>query len=303
MLGGYYCVSKIRKLRTTTTTTFRIVSLNPSTTETLYDLGLADLVVGRTRYCSDHPDHRNKKHTNTNNTNKRTTTMMIPKVGGTKDVDWKKVRALQPTHILFNMEENVYTDLPIAQSICTTFAHTPINIQESRESVVELGRIFNVADRATMIVNDIDDALYQIAHSSHKRPSFTFLYFIWHTPEPRLAGANTYIHAMLSAVGGINVAAKMSHERYPLLSSLVDNSAVVIDDKSSSKNLKEPAVPIVVAADYCLLSTEPFPFKEHHVQDYQHYALRATKIIDGEMVAWHGSKMAQGLRYLDDFFP
>ena len=63
---------------------------------------------------------------------------VIPKVGGTKDVDWDKVRALELTHILFNMEENVYTELPIAQSICHTNFHTPVNIEESRE----IGTVF-----------------------------------------------------------------------------------------------------------------------------------------------------------------
>jgi ABC-type Fe3+-hydroxamate transport system substrate-binding protein len=283
---GYYVWKKNKTRTMTTLTTFRIVSLNPSTTETLYDLGLADLVVGRTRYCSEHPDK------NKNSSTKRTT-IVIPKVGGTKDVDWERVRALQPTHILFNMEENVYTELHIAESICHTIVHSPINIQESRDSVLQLGLIFNASDRAKTLVHDIDDALYQIAQSSHKRHSFTFLYFIWHSPEQRLAGGNTYIHAMLSAVGGINLAAKWSHERYPLLSSLVNNINFMNEDSKES----EPSV-----ADCCLLSTEPFPFKEHHIQDYQHFALRETKIIDGEMVAWHGSKMAQGLRYLDGFF-
>jgi ABC-type Fe3+-hydroxamate transport system substrate-binding protein len=156
MLGIGYNVWKKQKERSTTpTTTFRIVSLNPSTTQTFYDLGLADFVVGRTRYCSRPPPPpdedgivNDSSSCCKNDNNKQTTTTkrvvhVIRKVGGTKDVDWDKVGALEPTHILFNMEENVCTELPIAQSICHTNFHTPVNIEESRESVLLLGQMFH----------------------------------------------------------------------------------------------------------------------------------------------------------------
>ncbi len=68
----------------------RIVSLVPSLTELVCDLGLADRLVGRTGFCI-HPWE---------------TVRQIPKVGGTKDVDLDKVRALEPTHVLLNVDEN-----------------------------------------------------------------------------------------------------------------------------------------------------------------------------------------------------
>ena len=83
---------------------------------------------------------------------------------------------------------------------------------------------------------------------------------------------------MLTAAGGTNLARHISDERYPLVPSSFDQ-----------------------VADYCLLSTEPFPFKEQHVVMYERFG-KHTCIIDGELLCWHGSKTADGLRYLCDFF-
>ena len=68
----------------------RIVSLVPSITELICDLGLADRLVGRTGFCI-HPWE---------------TVRRIPKVGGTKDVRLDRVRELAPTHVIVNVDEN-----------------------------------------------------------------------------------------------------------------------------------------------------------------------------------------------------
>src|SRR6476659_2450979 len=68
----------------------RIVSLVPSLTELLCDLGLAGCLVGRTGFCI-HP---------------AATVRAIPKVGGTKDVNIEKIRRLAPTHLVVNIDEN-----------------------------------------------------------------------------------------------------------------------------------------------------------------------------------------------------
>ncbi|MDH5579077.1 MAG: helical backbone metal receptor, partial [Betaproteobacteria bacterium] len=68
----------------------RIVSLVPSLTELVCALGLGEALVGRTGFCV-HPQDVVRR---------------IPKVGGTKDVDLAKVRALEPTHVVLNVDEN-----------------------------------------------------------------------------------------------------------------------------------------------------------------------------------------------------
>lgn len=242
---------------------FRIVSLCPSTTRTLYDLGLAEHVVGRTQYCEDPPLRK------------------VPALGGTKNPQWKKIAALEPTHIMFNMEENNYKHLPKAQAICETIVDTPVDIQGSKDMVLHFGKVFGAEAKAEYLAGQIDEALETLRLQTLARGKlFTFLYFIWHVPSQRVVGQGTYIHTMLEAAGGINLAPSTisETERYPLL-----------PDGYAKK------------ADYCLLSTEPFDFKETHFPMYEKYG-HQTKIIDGELVSWHGSRTAEGLQYLAKYF-
>lgn len=233
----------------------RIVSLCPSTTVTLCDLGLRECIVGRTRYCEN-------------------PTGAIPAVGGTKDPDWDAIASLAPTHILFNLEENDYTQRSLAEGICETVVHTPVSIEESKQFVLDLGDLFNTNDTAEAIATDIDSALSELRRYAF---SFSYLYFIWHHPRQRVAGNGTYIASMLKAAGGINFAQHFSDERYPLMSES-----------------------FIGKVDFALLSTEPYPFKEEHLAEYRKFGYEAH-LIDGEQICWHGSKTASGLRYLTEF--
>lgn len=231
----------------------RIVSLCPSSTQTLFDLGLGNQVIARTRFC----ENMNGE---------------LPQVGGTKDPDWKAIAKLQPTHILFNLEENDHTQLEQARAICETIVHTPVNLEESKQFVLDLGQHFDARTAAKHYAEQIDSGLLQL---STLQKTFSFLYFIWH-PNKRLAGLNTYINAMLSAAGGTNLAGKFSQERYPLLPEL-----------------------LTPTADIVLLSSEPFPYKEKHLADYG--SLGKVALIDGEPICWHGTRTADGLAYLARF--
>ena len=71
----------------------RIVSLVPSQTELLYDLGLGDRVVGITKFCIHPNEWFDSK----------------PRVGGTKNVNFEKIAELQPDLIIGNKEENLET--------------------------------------------------------------------------------------------------------------------------------------------------------------------------------------------------
>jgi len=243
---------------------FRIVSLCPSTTLTLYDLGLGKYVVGRTKYCQD------------------LETRQIPAYGGTKNPNWEKIRdQAKPTHILFNMEENDHTHLPIAQKIGPTITETPVTVQGSRHMVQLLGLVFGVEDRAQEICRQMDAALEKLqTQQLARKKQFTYLYFIWHTPAQRVVGQGTYIHALLEAAGGINLAVEtISHtERYPLL-----------PENYTGK------------ADFCLLATEPFHFQEKHLAGYEPFGT-CVEIINGEMLSWSGSSTVEGLRYLAEYF-
>ena len=105
----------------------RIVSLVPSQTELLCDLALENELVGITKFCV-HPYHL-----------KSTKTI----VGGTKKVDFEKIKALNPDFILCNKEENSYAFLPELEKIAPTYFSDVNNIQNSVDLILRLGSIFN----------------------------------------------------------------------------------------------------------------------------------------------------------------
>ncbi|MEM7184464.1 MAG: helical backbone metal receptor, partial [Spirochaetota bacterium] len=202
---------------------FRIVSLCPSTTLTLFDLGLGTSLVGRTKYCI-------KPENEVGN---------VESVGGTKNPNWQRIAALNPSHILFNMEENEADDLAKAQAICKTLVDTPVDIDTTLQQLKNFAEIFGVYDQAIEWQNKILDKLNEL--QSIAKTDFSFLYFIWDKPK-MLAGRGTYIDALLSAVGGRNLALIFSEERYPKMS-----------EGFSSK------------ADVVFLSSEPFHYQEKHI--------------------------------------
>ena len=235
--------------------TFRIISLCPSTTATLIDLGLKECIVGRTKFCI-HPKEEVKD---------------IAKVGGTKNPKFEKIKALNPTHILFNMEENEAMHLELMQEIAETVVTTPVDIQSTKQMIEIFGELFHVSEKAKQLCTEIDMCVSNLP----KYPPFSYLYFIWNEPH-MVAGKHTYIDFMLSLIGGRNKANELSDERY-------------LEVKGKPQ------------ADYVFLSSEPFPFKDKHIETYKKFSDQ-VHLIDGEMVSWHGSYTIKGLQYLKSYF-
>jgi iron complex transport system substrate-binding protein len=235
---------------------FRIISLCPSTTETLIGLGLANSIVGRTIFCI-HPQE---------------VVQYITKVGGTKNPKFDKIRTLNPTHIMFNMEENDANHLQEVRSICKTIVTTPVDIKSTIDMLDLFGREFFVLEKADKLIF----AINQFLEEKRTCKPFSYLYFIWNEPK-MIVGKNTYIDEMLSLFGGKNEATKVSSERYITL----ENEKINVDK--------------------VFLSSEPFPFKEQHKKLFSDYS-ENIDLIDGEMVSWHGSRTLIGLNYLASLF-
>ncbi len=239
----------------------RIVCLVPSITELLCDLGLASMLVGRTGFCV-HP---------------RATLRAIPKVGGTKDVDLDKVRALRPTHVIVNVDENRReTAAALADFVPQVIVTHPLAPQDNYTLFRLLGGIFGVTTAAESLCSALTDALAAVAGAV--RPSRKVLYLIWHEPWMTVS-RETYISRTLAHFNWHTLPAA-SAQRYPEI------------------DLRELATQV----DEVLLSTEPFPFQARHV-----IATRAlcgevpVRLIDGEMTSWYGSRAIAGLHYLDAF--
>lgn len=243
----------------------RIVSLVPSLTELLFDLGLGDRVVGRTGFCV-HP---------------REALRTVPKVGGTKDVRLERVRELAPTHVLVNMDENrretVDELAAFVPHIVVTHPNTP---QDNLDLFALLGGLFAAEGAAVRLADDLRGALAEAAALRASVADESVLYLIWRDPWMTVA-RDTYIAATLAAVGWHTQPAVHGGEtgaaRYPAFSW---------------------DAPWLAGVDRVLLSTEPYRFRESHVDEVARLAGRPALLVDGEMVSWYGSRAAQGVRYL-----
>jgi ABC-type Fe3+-hydroxamate transport system substrate-binding protein len=238
----------------------RIVSLVPSLTELLVALDLAKVLVGRTGFCI-HP---------------RRVVRRIAKLGGTKGFNVDKLRALKPTHVLVNIDENRREEVEaLADFVPHLIVTHPLTVGDNLDLYRLLGGVFAREQQAEALCDAFErewTALNVLADGLPRQP---VLYLIWR--EPWLSvGRDTYISRMLAAAGWDT----LPHEspvRYPE----VDLSA------------------LAGAADIVFLSSEPYPFREQHLHRLQEQlpGTRCT-LIDGEMVSWYGSRAIHGLKYL-----
>ena len=173
----------------------RIVSLVPSQTQLLADLGLEDEVVGITTFCV-HPQHWRKEK-------------VI--VGGTKKVHFDRIAALKPDLIIGNKEENTKTDIEKLAKDYPVYMSDVSNLSQALEMIGDLGKICGKADKAEEIQSTISRNFAGL--SPELGGGRRTLYFIWMNPW-MVAGEETFIDDMLQRCGLFNVAERT---RYPEL--------------------------------------------------------------------------------------
>jgi ABC-type Fe3+-hydroxamate transport system substrate-binding protein len=235
----------------------RIVSLVPSQTELLYDLGLDENIVGITKFCV-HPVAW-----------KKTKTI----IGGTKNIHHKKIKFLQPDLIIANKEENVKEQVESLANDFNVFVSDISTLEEAVKMISDVGILTHTISKANSIINNIKKGFNNIASSKKIKTA----YFIWRNPYMTIGG-DTFISDMLAICGFENIYA--SQTRYP---------SVDISD------VKEKGCELL------LLSSEPYPFKQKHIDELQQQ-LPETKIIlaDGEMFSWYGSRLIHAPSYFNE---
>jgi ABC-type Fe3+-hydroxamate transport system substrate-binding protein len=171
----------------------RIISLVPSQTELLFDLGLDATVVGITKFC-EHPHHwwQSKK-----------------RVGGTKKLQLKAIAALEPDLIIANKEENTQAEIEQLATAYPVWISDIQTIEQGLEMITALGQITHTIEKANAITHQIRQSFEQLSKSP--KP-LKVAYLIWANPWMSV-GKDTFIHAMLEHAGYSNVFA--AHERYP----------------------------------------------------------------------------------------
>lgn len=275
----------------------RIVSLVPSQTELLFSLGLDEEVVGISKFCI-HPDQwfRTKQ-----------------RVGGTKTVKKDAVKALQPDLIIANKEENVKEQIEQLEQIAPVWVSDIKSLDDALKMIISIGKLVNEQERANELSSQIKEAFEQITPVKEK---VNTAYFIWKDPY-MVAGGDTFIHDMLSLCGFTNIFQNLN--RYPEVSicndfinnELIRNISSSLNNPLSSVNCHPSSPPSSspppssvsshLSANNCqllLLSSEPYPFKQKHMQELQ-TLLPFTKImlVDGQMFSWYGSRLLYSAQY------
>lgn len=174
----------------------RIISVVPSQTELLYDLGLDSEVVGITKFCI-HPDKWFKKKA---------------RIGGTKKLNIEKISALNPDLIIANKEENTQSDIELLAKQFPVWISDIKTLADSLVMISEIGKIVGKSHMAKPIIDMIDEGFKKLETGIGKRKA---LYLIWRNPWMSI-NEDTFIHDMLSRIGLDNVTRKYSN-RYPAL--------------------------------------------------------------------------------------
>ena len=240
----------------------RILSLVPSLTELVFDLGLADKLVGRTHYCI-HPKDRIDA---------------VPSVGGTKKIKMDRVRELAPTHALVNVDENprdMADDL--ARAGIEVIVTHPMRPDDNLKLFQLMDAIFDVPAAANLYDSFVN-ARARLGASSDW-PMRRALYLIWKDPWMAVSH-DTYIAATL---GLVNWHIAAGPDRYP---------EITLDDTT----LSEVDLVLFSSEPYAFTDADIAAFQTAHPTHAQ-----KAHLIDGEMTSWYGSRAIPGLDYLGGF--
>lgn len=254
------------------TSTPRIVSLVPSITELLVDLGLGEYLVGRTGFCI-HPAEAVRG---------------ITKVGGTKDVNLSKIKKLDCTHVIVNVDENTLPTVNALRGFVPRVVVThPLTPRDNLALIDQLLAEFATYSVALCAVNTRADSLKkQMVQGldqcqALRKPSERVLYLIWRDPWMTVA-RDTYISRMLALMGWQTWPDTQGGDtgaaRYPKL---------------------QGNEPWLADVQRVLLSSEPYRFGAGHAEEVRAWLPHAkVQLIDGEMLSWYGSRAVKGLAYL-----
>lgn len=242
----------------------RIVSLVPSQTELLSELGLEEEVVGITKFCI-YPEHwfRNKT-----------------RVGGTKDFNIEKIKQLKPDLILANKEENTAELVLELMHDFKVWTSDVRDIDSALDMIEKIGMLCGREDSASQLSTQIRNNFHELREqlSQVGMTPFKTAYYIWKDPW-LVAGIDTFIHHMLGCCGLKNIA---DLPRYPEMN-------------PDQLHEKDP--------ELILLSSEPYPFNEKdRLKMQSDFPGAKIILVDGEYFSWYGARMKKAPAYFKSLF-
>lgn len=242
----------------------RLVSLCPSLTELLHDLGAGDEVVGRTKFCI-HPSPWVEG---------------IEKVGGTKNPKVERIIALAPDLVVMNEEENRREDAQALRDAgLTVYSSLPRTTDDTAQMVRDIAQAIGREAEGGRIAADIEARAARVRAAAVGAPAVRYAYLIWRAPWMTV-NDDTFISALLGLAGGENVFGAAT-TRYPVFT---------LDELRAART------------DVVMLASEPFPFTAVHAAELAtELGIDAGRVVqvDGELLSWHGSRTPAGIDYAE----
>lgn len=200
------------------------------------------------------------------------------RVGGTKNVKIDRVLALKPDLIIANKEENEKGTLEILSQFCPVWISDVRSVETATQMIRMVGDLVGKSSVAEPMAQRIDENFATMTPMLQNR---SVLYAIWRDPW-MFAGGDTFIGDVLRNLGATNMADQIDAGRYPSLT-------------TASLEALRP--------DLILLSSEPFPFKEQHVEELKLFLPEAEiRIVDGAYFSWYGSRLLGSTTYFKEVF-
>jgi ABC-type Fe3+-hydroxamate transport system substrate-binding protein len=237
----------------------RIVSLVPSQTELLFDLGQEAKIVGITKFCV-HPFHF------------KSTKKII---GGTKKVHFEKIRLLQPDVIIANKEENTKEIVEELSKICPVWVTNIVTFEDNLKMISDFGKLLDCRTESQKWTDKIEFAYRDFQQFIKDKPVKKVAYFIWANPY-MVAGNDTFINEMLK----------------------LNNFQNIYQDKGRYPDIELKKIRLEGDPDCVFLSSEPFPFTDEHAFEIGRFTHHAkTVFVDGEMFSWYGTRLVKAFEY------
>jgi len=238
----------------------RIISVVPSQTELLYDLGSETEVIGITKFCI-HPKEWFKIKTI---------------IGGTKNLSIEKIKALKPDLIIANKEENTKEQIEELQQLFPVWTSNIKNLNEAKDMIFDVGEIVDKKDQANRIINEINNEFLSL--KMLQRNSLKVVYLIWNNPFMTVS-KNTFISDMLTKSGFLNLI-NTNKPLYPEIS-------------VEEINTLNPDLIFLSSEPF------PFKEK-HKKELLDKGVKAKIIFVDGEMFSWYGSRLQLAPKYFVD---
>lgn len=243
----------------------RLISLCPSLTELVFDLGSGHDLVGRTKFCIHPADG----------------VASVETLGGTKNPKTDRIVALAPDLVLMNEEENRIEDAEALRSAGIA-VHTsmPRTADETAQMVRSIGDAIGRRAAAARIADDIASHATAVRARTAGHAPVAYAYLIWRKPYMTV-NDDTYVGGLLALAGGENVFGAAG-DRYP---------EITVEDLAHR------------SPERVLLSSEPFPFADRHADELAELTGLARdrfRLVDGELLSWHGSRTIRGIDYAEE---